>query len=150
MTLASDPTVPVPLPFAAGEEVSNAGAPAAPATLATLAIAREALSALMEADANYSGNNPDKYRSRLRHASREVELIEAELRARGLLGVPEPTELEVLHARIDAAFPNAQSREVVSFEGQRYRRQFYPVAKSNSGKTVKEWGRTWIPLPVQS
>lgn len=34
---------------------------------------------------NYSGNNPDKYRADIKLARAKVELIEADLKVRGLL-----------------------------------------------------------------
>lgn len=114
------------------------------ATLEDLEAARAELAAWEKRWEDYSGNNPDKYRSDIRSAQAKVSAIEAELKASGVL-VPKTPE-EQLHADLDAMFPNAKSREVVEFEGKRYRRRFIPMQRSNSGKTVKEWGKTWEEL----
>jgi hypothetical protein len=89
---------------------------------------------------NYSGNNPNKYQADIKAASRLVRDIEAYLKAQGLL---ERTEREKLEKEIDAAFPNAKNKEIVSFRGRRYVRRYFPLERSRSGKTVNEWGRSW-------
>jgi hypothetical protein len=50
----------------------------------------------------YSGNNPHKYEGDLRAARRRVQIIEGDLKNRGLLTL---TEKEVLERELDAAFP---------------------------------------------
>jgi hypothetical protein len=40
-------------------------------------------------------------------------------------------------------FPDAKSKQVVDFRGKRYRRTFFPLEMSRSGKTVIEWGKGW-------
>lgn len=114
------------------------------ATLEDLAAARAELAAWEKRWEDYSGNNPDKYRADIRSAQSKVRAIEAQLKASGVL-VPKTPE-EQLHADLDALFPNAKSREIVEMDGKRYRRRFIPVQRSNSGKTVKEWGKTWEEL----
>lgn len=89
---------------------------------------------------NYSGNNPDKYQADIKAARRRVRELEEYLKAHGLI---ERTEREILEKEIDAAFPNAKSKEIVSFRGKRYMRRFFPLEKSRSRKTVNEWGRSW-------
>lgn len=90
----------------------------------------------------YDGNNPDKYRSEIQSARADVRSLTEQAKAAGLIA---KTEDELLYERLDAAFPNAKSRQVVEFEGKMYRRRFSPGSVSNSGKTVKEWVRWWEP-----
>ncbi|MEW6613015.1 MAG: hypothetical protein ACOY5C_12270 [Pseudomonadota bacterium] len=89
---------------------------------------------------NYSGNNPNKYQADIKAVRRKLELIESALKKDGLLAV---SEKEQLADTLDAAFPNADNKEIVSFEGKRYMRRFYPLEKSRTGKTVTEWGKSW-------
>ena len=106
--------------------------------------AKATLQAVQERWENYTGINPDKYRSELREARECLATIEAELKHHGLL--PQ-TDAEHLHAALDRAFPDARTKEIVTFEGVRYQRRFYPATRSNSGKTVRSWERTWERLP---
>ena len=102
--------------------------------------AKVRLAALQERWANYSGNNPDKYRSELREAQEHLAAIEAELKRLGFLSM---TDAERLDTALDRAFPNALSKQIVTFEGARYQRRFYPATRSNSGKSVRSWDATW-------
>ncbi|WP_326543994.1 hypothetical protein [Pseudorhodoferax sp.] len=89
---------------------------------------------------NYSGNNPNKFRADIEAAKAKLHSIETELKANGLLA---RTATEERNASLDAAFPNAQSREIVEWEGRKYMRRFTPVSKSLSGKTVNAWDIHW-------
>jgi hypothetical protein len=89
---------------------------------------------------NYSGNNPEKYRSAIRSANARVRVIEAKLKATG--EVPQ-TPKEELEAALDAAFPKARSKQVVEFRGKRYIRRFSSLTMSRSGKSVCEWTKSW-------
>ena len=102
--------------------------------------AKAKLAAVQEQWESYSGNNPDKYRSEMRQAREALAAIEVNLKRRGLLL---STENERLYAVLDNAFPNAQSGEIVIFEGVHYRRRFYPATRSNSGKSIRSWVKTW-------
>jgi hypothetical protein len=62
------------------------------------------------------------------------------------LGVLELTDKEKLEKELDRAFPDAQSKEVVEYNGKKYMRRFFPIEKSRSRKTVKEWGKSWEPV----
>lgn len=88
----------------------------------------------------YDGNNPNKYQADIRNAQSRVRRITDSLKANGVL---ERDEHESLEARLDKVFPNAQSKEIVEFEGNRYQRRFYPLRKSRSRKSVVEWGKSW-------
>lgn len=90
--------------------------------------------------ANYSGNNPDKYQADIKAAARKVRAIEQALKDQGVLPL---TEKEVLEKKLDAEFPDARSKEVVEYKGKKYRRRFWPLERSSSGKTVTEWGKSW-------
>lgn len=92
---------------------------------------------------NYSGNNPDKYQADIRAAARELRRIEQYLKDAGLL---ERTEKEKLERELDRMFPDAQSKEVVEYNGKEYQRRYWPLEKSRSGKTVNKWGRSWEPI----
>lgn len=89
---------------------------------------------------NYSGNNPDKYQADIKAAERKVRDIERYLKD---IGVLELTEKEKLEKDLDQAFPGAQSKEVVEYNGKKYRRRYWPIEKSRSRKTVTEWGKSW-------
>jgi hypothetical protein len=92
---------------------------------------------------NYSGNNPNKYQTDIRDAGRRVREIEQYLKDAGIF---ERNESEQLEIELDRMFPNAQKREVVEYNGKKYRREFWPLEKSRSGKTVKAWGKSWLPV----
>lgn len=109
-------------------------------TLADLEQAKAELTAADDAWANSSSNNPNKGQARLKAAREKVRYIEAELKRTGVL---ELSPKEKLEAELDRRFPDAKSREVVEFEGRRYRRRFEPLEKSRTGKSVTAWGKYW-------
>jgi len=75
--------------------------------------------------------------------AKKVREIEEDLKRRGIIPY---TDHELAEASLDAAFPNAQSKEIVTYNGRRYLRRFYPVEKSKTGKTVRKWGKEWVLL----
>ncbi len=91
----------------------------------------------------YSGNNPNKYQSDIKTARRNVRVIEDALKAQGVLPL---TERENLEKELDAAYPDAKSKQIVEYNGRRFQRQFWPVEKSRSGKTVTDWGSGWTEI----
>jgi len=93
--------------------------------------------------ANDSSNNPNKHRSQIKSARAEVRLITDYLKSNGTIAL---TEKEVLEKTLDNEFPNAKSNEIVEFNGVKYKRKFFPLEKSNSRKTVTEWGKKWEQL----
>lgn len=105
--------------------------------------ARAELAVLRQRWENYSGNNPDKYQSDIKAASRKVNEIELHLKSAGIL---EFTEKEKLNKTLDQEFPNAGSKEVVIFNAKKYQRIFRPLEKSRSGKTVTAWLKDWVLL----
>ena len=108
-------------------------------TLADLDAARKAAARADDA-VGERANNPERGRTRAMAARALVREIESALREDGTLPL---SDIERLHAQLDAAFPNAKSREVVELNGVRYQRVFWPLEKSRSGKTVLSWGRSW-------
>jgi len=105
--------------------------------------AREALRAWEDRFDRYTGNNLDKYQSDIKAARREVRMIEGALKADGAISLSEKEQLE---KELDAAFPEATSKQIVEHGGRRFQRRFWPVEKSRSGKTVTEWGRGWTEV----
>ena len=89
---------------------------------------------------NYSGNNPNKFQTSIAVVRSKVRIIETTLKAVGY--IPRTPQEELEH-RLDSAFPNARSKQIVDFEGKHYIRRFTPLEKSLSGKTVTEWSKSW-------
>ena len=87
-----------------------------------------------------SANNSYKYREPLNAARSSVRTIETELKRTGLLP---RTPQEIIENALDKRFPNARSREIVEYEGEKYQRIFTPLQFSRSRKTVTEWGKNW-------
>jgi len=94
----------------------------------------------------YSGNNPKKYQSEIKQARAKLRVIEQDLKSRGVIMMNDKEKLE---AELDKQFPEAKSKQIVEYKGNRYQRQYFPLEKSRSGKTVTEWGKTWIEIPEQ-
>lgn len=94
----------------------------------------------------YSGNNPNKYQSDIKAARRHVRAIEESLKAAGLVQL---SDTDLIEKELDVTFPNAASKQVVEFKGRRFQRQFWPIEKSRSGKSVREWGKGWTEIPIQ-
>ncbi|MCG7865453.1 MAG: hypothetical protein JAY74_03665 [Candidatus Thiodiazotropha taylori] len=112
-------------------------------TLADLEAAKEELSQWQIRWDSYSGNNPDKYQSDLKIALQKVRLIESSLKESGELSLTPQEELEI---SLDKEFPNARSKQIVSFQGKQYQRKFWPLERSRSGKTITEWGKGWVEV----
>jgi hypothetical protein len=75
----------------------------------------------------------------LAEAASEVRAIERDLKRAGLIP---STDHELLETKLDSAFPDAAGQDVVNHDGKQYKRRFFPVRKSRTGKVV-EWGRSW-------
>lgn len=115
--------------------------------LEDLEIAKADLLRIQELWENYAGNNPGKYETQLRAARGRVRRLTQACKAAGAI---ERTPHEVLEARLDAAFPTAESRQIVEFESGYYRRRFRAVELSRSRKTVMEWEPWWEALSSDS
>ena len=109
-------------------------------TPAELEAAKEELASWQARWESYSGNNPDKYQSDLRMAREKVRLIEASLKRAGQIPLTQQEELE---RALDNEFPDARSKQIVSFRGKKYQRKFWPLEKSRSGKSVTVWDKGW-------
>lgn len=102
-------------------------------TLQDLESAKAVLVSLQDRWENYSGNNPDKFKTDIRLASEKVDSIHEYLKLSGVIAL---TPQEELWKALDQQFPNARSKEIVTFQGCGYQRKFTPGGKSLSGKTV--------------
>jgi hypothetical protein len=60
------------------------------------------------------------------------------------VGLLERSYKEKLERELNRIFPNAQSKEIVEHNGKKYRRRYWPLEKNRSGKTVKEWDKSWV------
>ena len=109
-------------------------------TLEDLEKAREELRFWEEKFANARGNNPNKFRSQIKDAGRNVRWIKEALKTSGII---EKSDTEKMAATLDKLYPNAKSKRVVTYEGERYHIRYFPLDKSRSGKTVHEWGHEW-------
>jgi exonuclease VII small subunit len=112
-------------------------------TLEDLEKAQAELDAHLKRWENYGGNNPNKYQANIRNAQSRVRSITESLKAQEL--IPR-TEQELLEARLDNACPKAGSKQIVEFEGKKYQKQFFPLSRSRSGKSVSEWGAHWVSV----
>lgn len=122
------------------EEPTGAG----PGLLQQLEVAKRELADWVDRFDNYSGNNPDKYQSNLKHARRAVHELTEECKRAGLLPASEP---ERIGFELDNLYPDAGSRQVVAFEGRYFQKRFKPGQMSNSRKTVTAWDHHWEELP---
>jgi hypothetical protein len=104
-------------------------------TLDDMAAAQAAVEAAEQRTENTRHNNPNRGRADLRHARLELSPIVMDLRQRGIIPTPEPTAKQRRDHALNKAFPNAQSREEVDYEGERYRQRFI---KGEYG-----WTRWW-------
>lgn len=109
-------------------------------TLDDLKKAKEELRVADARAENSNRNNPDFGQADIRSAQVKVEIITDQLKAAGLLP---KTAKEIFEEGIDAQFPNAKSKEIVEYNGKRYRLRFAPARMSRSRKSVVEWSRWW-------
>lgn len=107
-------------------------------TLRDLDEARAEYERATECFLNYMGGNPKKHSGRMGAAAYRLDDVTAGLKAQGL--IPK-TEWEELCERLDAAFPNTNSKEIVEFEGRKYMRRFWPSFKSPPGRI--KWDKGW-------
>ena len=108
--------------------------------------ARAALETLLAQQAAYSGNNLNKFAQPLARAREQVTLVEQALKAAGLLPLsPE----EALAARLDAAFPKARPKDIVTFEGARYQRFVTALERAPSGQVIR-WDRGWTLVTART
>lgn len=108
-------------------------------TLDDLRLAESELARLEDAFDNYSGNNPNKYRTSIGDAHAKVRMIVEALKAAGVI---EKTEQERLEETLNRMAPNARHRDIISLDGRSYQRTFFPARKSRKGN-VTEWRGAW-------
>ena len=114
-------------------------------TLEDLAEAKAELCTWLGRFDRYTGNNPQKYQANIRTAQRKVSVIESSLRAVGAIPL---SAVELLEKELDAAFPNAQNKQIVEYNGRNFQRRYWPVEKSRSGKSVVKWGKFWAEISL--
>ncbi|APC11832.1 MULTISPECIES: hypothetical protein [Providencia] len=112
-------------------------------TLNELKLAIDELKKIEERNSNYSGNNPNKYDASIRDARIKVRILDAKAKSEGLI---ELNNSEKLNRILDEKYPNAKSKKIVEYEGAKYIKRYFPVVKSRSRKTVREWGSSWNRL----
>ena len=100
-----------------------------------------------DAFVNDSSNNPNKHEAQRRDARSNVQLMTEHLK---LSGIIEKTDAEKLNAELDRLYPNASSRDVVVHNGCKYQVRYFPLVKSRSRKTVKDWGHEWVALRAEN
>jgi hypothetical protein len=101
------------------------------------------LAELLDAEDRYTGNNPNKYQSGIQALVSQRDEITAALKRQN--DIPE-TKDEKLNRLLDQAFPKAHGKQVVVFEGHRYKKDFRPAEHSRSGKSVTRWESWWEQL----
>lgn len=111
-------------------------------TLADLEAAQSELTAQQARRDAYSGRNPVKYDTGVRLAFERVQALMRDLKVLGLLA---RTPHEALELRLDAAFPKARPKDIVTFEQERYRRRVEPATRNAAGQ-VSTWDRGWTRL----
>nr|WP_315227491.1 hypothetical protein [uncultured Albidiferax sp.] len=109
-------------------------------TLENYATAKAKLESANQLRENYNGNNPNKYQAETASARADLHAIEEYLKQTGF--IPR-TEIEERDFHIDKAFPNAQTKQIVEWQGKKYTRRFSPISTSLSGKTVNAWKKSW-------
>ncbi|ESY22457.1 MULTISPECIES: hypothetical protein [unclassified Mesorhizobium] len=113
-------------------------------TLDDLEKAKAELSGWSKRFDDYTGNNPDKYQADIRSAREKVREVESALKDDGTLP---KSDHERVESSLDHLFPNARSKEIVEYEGQKYQRRFAPLEWSRSRKSVTVWHKSWVKLP---
>lgn len=58
---------------------------------------------------------------------------------------PTPEE-EKISQELDELYPRIKSGTIVDYKGGCYQMKYFPVAKSDDGVKVKEWGHRWVPI----
>lgn len=91
----------------------------------------------------HSENKSNKYDAEARQSSEHLREVEEYLKSNGLLAY---TDDELAQETLNYKYPLAKSRDVVSLNGIRYQKRFYPKKRSKTGKTVKEWRTEWVNL----
>lgn len=90
-----------------------------------------------------SGNNPNAGRAIQKAARSRLRTVKEVLKQSGQV---EKTPEEKLTEELDNLYPNAKSKTVVEHRGKKYQVRYFPLESSRTGKTVFEWGHSWIPF----
>jgi hypothetical protein len=114
-----------------------------PYTLADLAEAEAGYASAQARVDIFDSNNPNRGQSDLRRAGDHLTRVTLYLQAQGDLPKPEPTRQDNLEQALDAAFPQARSKDMVEYEGKRYQLRFAPARMTRLRKRVAKWERWW-------
>jgi hypothetical protein len=117
--------------------------PACRYTVADLEAARAAFAAEEARWDNYSGNNPDKFRTQRQAALEHVRAVEAELKRAGVISY---SAAELISRELQQAFPNSPSRSIVEHKGRLYQVRYMPNGLSRSGNVKCGYTATWKEL----
>ncbi len=82
----------------------------------------------------------------MRQAHEKVADLTRALKASGVLP---RTAHEILEARLDAAFPKARPKDIVTFENQRFQRWMQPATRTLSGG-VASWDKGWTQVAARA
>lgn len=96
-----------------------------------------------DAWANDSSNNPNSCHGERKRASIARHRIYTALVKQGDI---ELTPEQQFQKDLDDKHPNAETRKIITFEGNRYQKKYWPVITSRSGETVDVWGSAWVKL----
>jgi hypothetical protein len=91
-------------------------------------------------DVDVRANNIGAWQRAMHQHGQRLREMETYLKQTGVL---EYSPEERLNAELDKLFPSAKSKTIVEYRGNKYRVRYFPLDKSNSGKTVYEWGHAW-------
>lgn len=94
----------------------------------------------------YLENKPNIYDAEAKKASEHLREVEEYLKLNGIIPF---TDDKLAQNPLNELYPSAKSREIVTYNGTRYQKRFFPKKRSESGKTVKEWYSTWVNLDSQ-
>jgi len=92
---------------------------------------------------SWNHGNPDAGKAEADALRVAIYQAERELKKRGELPA---TEMDRITWILDERYPYAGSKDVVKYEGQRYRKRFRPLVTSRSRKTVYFWATYWEKL----
>jgi hypothetical protein len=92
---------------------------------------------------NYSAKGKNPYSAQAKKASEKLRNMETYLKRNGLINY---TEHELLEETLNQQYPKAQSKEIVMYDGVKYKKKFSPIELSKTGKSVKKWRSGWEAL----
>lgn len=117
------------------------------ASLAELERAEAALADCVARANRDPAKDHNKYTSDIDGLKWRVTQIRRSLQAEGLL---ERTPEEALHHALDTAFPRAERREVCTYQGRQYRKEYFAAHSSRSRRTVYARDHRWVDVAEEA